>query len=116
MCDLLCIRNIDDISQKLGNVSLFYQLVCREDSYLLQTLNSFLQMYVFVEVDTGKQDEDMTKRQNYLYRFCKLVISNVCPSVTADVFRHYLNYNRDYGDIHNVSKASVMFAEMPQIA
>jgi hypothetical protein len=118
-------------------MTLLYQLVCHEGSYLLQTLNSFVQMYVFGEVDTEKQDKQLTNRQNYLYRFCKLVIFNVCPSVPADAFRHYLNYNRDYGDIIKVilekkswiltllltptycsssSKASVIFTEMPQIA
>ena len=103
MCDLLV-----DISEKLENMSLFYQLVCYGESYLLQTPNSFVQLYVFVEVDTGKQDEDLTKRQNYLYRFCKLVSSNVCPSVAADVFRHYLHFNRGYGDIIKVTLENVL--------
>jgi cohesin complex subunit SA-1/2 len=43
---------------------------------------------------------ELHKHRNYLAGFCKLVVYNVLPiQSAADVFRHYVKYYNDYGDI-----------------
>lgn len=60
---------------------------------------------MFVEDEDEEQDEhlkieELHKRRSYLSSFCKLVVYNVLPIKTAaDVFRHYVKYYNDYGDI-----------------
>ncbi|CAG0905951.1 unnamed protein product, partial [Darwinula stevensoni] len=44
--------------------------------------------------------EELHKRRNFLASFCKLVVYNVLSTnVAADIFKHYVKYYNDYGDI-----------------
>ncbi|KAG8222244.1 hypothetical protein J437_LFUL001442 [Ladona fulva] len=80
-------------------------LVYEPDRALQQMLNDFIQSYVFIEDDDEEQDEhtkieELHKRRNFLASFCKLIVYNVMPTkVAADVFKHYVKYYNDYGDI-----------------
>lgn len=100
ICDLLIA-----FCKQLENNPLLRPLVYEPDRGLQQTLNDFIQTYVFVEEDEEEQDEhtkieELHKRRNYLASFCKLVVYNVLPiKMAADVFRHYVKYYNDYGDI-----------------
>jgi cohesin complex subunit SA-1/2 len=99
VCDLLIV-----FSNKLKSNPLSGPLVYEPDRDLQQTLNNFIQKYVFVEeedeeIDEETKVEELHKRRGYLSNFCKLVAYNVLPIQTAaDVFRHYVKYD-DYGDI-----------------
>lgn len=99
-CDLLIA-----FCKQLENNPLLRPLVYEPDRGLQQTLNDFIQTYVFVEDDDEEQDEhtkieELHKRRNYLASFCKLVVYNVLPiKMAGDVFRHYVKYYNDYGDI-----------------
>lgn len=100
MCDLLI-----SFCKQLEDNPLLRPLVYEPDRGLQQTLNDFIQTYVFVEDEDEEQDEhtkieELHKRRSYLSSFCKLVVYNVLPIKTAaDVFRHYVKYYNDYGDI-----------------
>ncbi len=100
MCDLLI-----SFCNKLEDNPLLRPLVYEPDRGLQQTLNDFIQTYVFVEEENEEHDEhtkieELHKRRSYLSSFCKLVVYNVLPIKTAaDVFRHYVKYYNDYGDI-----------------
>ncbi|EFX88480.1 putative stromalin antigen protein, SA-D [Daphnia pulex] len=100
VCDLLIA-----FSKKLEGNPLLRPVVYQPDRDLQQTLNNFIQKYVFVEeedeeIDEETQVEALHKRRSYLSNFCKLVVYNVLPIQTAaDVFRHYVKCDDDYGDI-----------------
>nr|CAH0108959.1 unnamed protein product [Daphnia galeata] len=100
VCDLLI-----SFCKQLEDNPLLRPLVYEPDRGLQQTLNDFIQTYVFVEEEDEEHDEhtkieELHKRRSYLSSFCKLVVYNVLPIKTAaDVFRHYVKYYNDYGDI-----------------
>jgi cohesin complex subunit SA-1/2 len=100
VCDLLIA-----FSTKLEGNPLLKPVVYQPDRDLQQTLNNFIQKYVFVgeeeeEIDEENKVEELHKRRSYLGGFCKLVVYNVLPIQTAaDVFRHYVKCYDDYGDI-----------------
>lgn len=91
--------------KQLEENSLLRPLVYEPDRGLQQTLNDFIQTYVFVEDEEDGHDEhtkieELHKRRNFLSSFCKLVVYNVLPiKAASDVFRHYVKYYNDYGDI-----------------
>uniref|UniRef100_A0A4W5L5M2 STAG2 cohesin complex component n=1 Tax=Hucho hucho TaxID=62062 RepID=A0A4W5L5M2_9TELE len=80
---------------------------------LLQTeLLSFILHHVFIDQDDdngstdGQQDDEaakieaLHKRRNLLAAYCKLIIYNVVEMNTgADIFKQYMRYYNDYGDI-----------------
>ena len=72
---------------------------------ILYTLNGFIQTYIFVEEEDEEPDdrtivEKLHKRRNLLASYCKLIMYNVIPvKMAAEVFRHYLKYFNDFGDI-----------------
>lgn len=44
--------------------------------------------------------EELHKRRNFLAAFCKLIVYNIMPTnAAADVFKHYVKYYNEYGDI-----------------
>jgi len=100
VCDLLV-----QFCKQLDDNPLLRPLIYEPDRALQQTLNEFIQNYVFVEEDEDEMDEhtkieELHKRRNYLASYCKLVVYNVLPiKMAADVFRHYVKYYNDYGDI-----------------
>lgn len=67
-------------------------------------LNDFVQQHVFrIEQDYGHDErriEDLHKKRNYLAGFCKLIVYNIIPTkAAADIFKHYLRFYNEYGDI-----------------
>lgn len=100
ICDLLVI-----FCDQLGNNPALQDLVYEADRSLQIQLNDFIQHYVFILEDDDEQDEhskieELHKRRNFLASFCKLIVYNMMPTkVAADVFKHYVKYYNDYGDI-----------------
>lgn len=67
-------------------------------------LNEFVQTYVFVPQQDSEHDEhrieELHRRRNFLAAYCKLIVYNIMPTkAAADVFKHYVKYYNDYGDI-----------------
>lgn len=91
--------------KQLKENPLLRPLVYEADLGLQQTLNDFIQTYVFVDDEEDGHDEhtkieELHKRRNFLSSYCKLVVYNVLPiRAASDVFRHYVKYYNDYGDI-----------------
>ncbi|XP_018561375.1 cohesin subunit SA-1 [Anoplophora glabripennis] len=99
LCDLLIV-----FSEQLQNQSSMGELVCRPDRNLQMLLNEFVQMYVFVPQQDSEHDEhrieELHRRRNFLAAYCKLIVYNIMPTkAAADVFKHYVKYYNDYGDI-----------------
>ncbi|XP_069775856.1 cohesin subunit SA-2-like isoform X2 [Narcine bancroftii] len=102
LCDLLVIFSAQ--MTKDGNEEL-QPLVFTADISLVSELLSFIMDHVFVESDHDGNDETVKiemlhKRRNFLAGFCKLIIYNMVDLRTAaDIFKHYMKYYSDYGDI-----------------
>ncbi|KAK0092308.1 hypothetical protein PV326_001714 [Microctonus aethiopoides] len=84
---------------------LIHQLIYVADQSMQDMLNQFIQEYVFVEEEDDEHDEhskieELHKRRNFLAGYCKLIVYNMIPTkAAADVFKHYVKYYNDYGDI-----------------
>jgi len=81
-------------------------LVYEPDNSLQSDLSNFIQTKVFVDDDDDEQQdehnkiEELHKRRNYLASFCKLIVYNVMSTkIASDVFKHYVKFYNDYGDI-----------------
>ncbi|XP_072908145.1 cohesin subunit SA-1-like isoform X1 [Hemitrygon akajei] len=102
LCDLLVIFSAQ--MTKDGNEDL-QPLVFTADVSLVSELLSFVMDHVFVETEEDGDDETVKiemlhKRRNFLAGFCKLIIYNMVDLRTAaDIFKHYMKYYSDYGDI-----------------
>merc|ERR1719414_2769538 len=106
VCDLLIFFSGN--GEALKN-SILAPLVYRPGKQVGQLLNDFIQSNVFVPEedpeDENEQDdhtkiETLHKRRNFLAAFCKLIVYNVLPTKSAaDIFKHYLMFYNDYGDI-----------------
>ncbi|XP_044583822.1 cohesin subunit SA-2 isoform X2 [Cotesia glomerata] len=102
ICDMLVMFCSQLTSQ--ANV-LLHQLVYEADPIMQNMLNQFIQEYVFVEEEDDEHDEhskieELHKRRNFLAGYCKLIVYNIIPTnAAADVFKHYVKYYNDYGDI-----------------
>lgn len=99
LCDLLIV-----FSEQLQNQQSIGELVCRPDRNLQVLLNEFVQTYVFVPEQDSEHDEhrieELHRRRNFLAAYCKLIVYNIMPTkAAADVFKHYVKYYNDYGDI-----------------
>lgn len=103
ICDLLIV-----FCRQLGDTEPFNLLVYDPDRVLQANLGDFVQNNVFVEDDGAYDDEqdehrkieELHKRRNFLACFCKLVVYNVISVRQAsDVFKHYVRFYNDYGDI-----------------
>ncbi|XP_015171722.1 PREDICTED: cohesin subunit SA-2 isoform X1 [Polistes dominula] len=85
--------------------ALMSQLVYEPDQTMQHMLNRFIQEYVFCEEEDDEHDEhskieELHKRRNFLASYCKLIVYNMIPTkAAADVFKHYVKYYNDYGDI-----------------
>lgn len=122
MKEVLELRNVDvklkeDAFTSIGDLLIFFKpndstrgsvlapLVYRADAHLQAMMNGFIQEHVFVDEEDEEQDdhtkiEELHKRRNHLGVFCKLIVYNVFPTKTAaDVFKHYVMFYNDYGDI-----------------
>ncbi|CAG9863575.1 unnamed protein product [Phyllotreta striolata] len=100
LCDLLIV-----FSEQLSSTSTsLAELTCSPDKNLQALLNEFVQTYVFVPEQDADHDElrieGLHKRRNFLAAFCKLIVYNIMPTKAgADVFKHYVKYYNEYGDI-----------------
>lgn len=100
LCDLLVV-----FSEQLQTTAPFLsELVCEPDKNLQLLLNEFVQLYVFVAEHDAEHDEHrievLHKRRNFLAGYCKLIVYNIMPTKAgADVFKHYVKYYNDFGDI-----------------
>lgn len=100
ICDLLIV-----FCKQLADNAALIPLVYEPDRALQHQLGAFIQDKVFVEDDDDEQDEhtkieELHKRRNFLASFCKLVVYNIISIKQAsDVFKHYVKFYNDYGDI-----------------
>ena len=114
ICDLLIV-----FGKQLGFNELLKPLVYLANCSMQMELTKFIEKHVFVpDEDYGlglDEDDDealkieaLHKRRNLLACFCKLIISNNVPvKLAADVFKHYLKFYNDYGDIIKSTLAKV---------
>ncbi|CAL1527874.1 unnamed protein product [Lymnaea stagnalis] len=109
ICDLLMV-----FSPNIGESNpLLKPIVYDVEPKLTAHLSEFLLMKVFVEDDDEEMDEnvkieELHKRRNFLASFCKLVVYNIIHiKVAATMFKHYMKFYNDYGDIikYTLSKA-----------
>uniref|UniRef100_A0A673JHJ7 Cohesin subunit SA n=1 Tax=Sinocyclocheilus rhinocerous TaxID=307959 RepID=A0A673JHJ7_9TELE len=109
LCDLLLIFSHQIIS---GGREALEPLVYTPDESLQSDLLNFILDHVFIDQDEdsnstdGQQDDEagkieaLHKRRNLLAAYCKLIIYNVVEINTgADIFKQYMRYYNDYGDI-----------------
>lgn len=100
LCDLLIVFS----EQLAGTAPFASQLACEPDRNLQTLLNEFVQTYVFVPEQDAEHDEhrieELHKRRNFLAAYCKLIVYNIMPTKAgADVFKNYVKYYNEYGDI-----------------
>ncbi|MED6234879.1 Cohesin subunit SA-1 [Ataeniobius toweri] len=109
LCDLLMIFSYQLIS---GGREGLQPLVFNPDSTLQNELLNFVLDHVFIDQDDENQSmegdeedeankiEALHKRRNLLAAFCKLIIYDIVDMpAAADIFKHYMKYYNDYGDI-----------------
>uniref|UniRef100_A0A3Q2Y4V0 Cohesin subunit SA n=1 Tax=Hippocampus comes TaxID=109280 RepID=A0A3Q2Y4V0_HIPCM len=109
LCDLLMI-----FSHQLttGSREGLQPLVFNPDGTLQNELLNFVLDHVFIDQDDESQSmegdeedeankiEALHKRRNLLAAFCKLIIYDIVDMpAAADIFKHYMKYYNDYGDI-----------------
>ncbi|ELU02222.1 hypothetical protein CAPTEDRAFT_182123 [Capitella teleta] len=100
ICDLLIV-----FSRNLAQNPVLEPLVYEPDKNLQSQLGDFLNEKVFIEDDDDDMDEnqkieELHKRRNFLACFCKLVVYNVISiKCAADMFKFYMKFYNDYGDI-----------------
>ncbi|GAB6019831.1 hypothetical protein CHUAL_001371 [Chamberlinius hualienensis] len=100
ICDLLIV-----FCKQLLDNQLLRSVVYDIDSHLQAQLTKFIQEKVFIEDHDDESDEhlkieELHRRRNFLAAFCKLVVYNVVSvRVASDVFKHYVKFYNDYGDI-----------------
>ncbi|XP_063765740.1 cohesin subunit SA-1a isoform X2 [Eleginops maclovinus] len=109
LCDLLMIFSHQLVS---GGREGLQPLVFNPDSTLQNELLNFVLDHVFIDQDDESQSmegdeedeankiEALHKRRNLLAAFCKLIIYDIVDMpAAADIFKHYMKYYNDYGDI-----------------
>ncbi|XP_069468760.1 cohesin subunit SA-2 isoform X1 [Ambystoma mexicanum] len=108
LCDVLMIFSHQIMA---GGRDMLEPLVYAPDSSLQSELLSFILDHVFIDQDDdnstdGQQDDEASKiealhkRRNLLAAFCKLIVYNVVEmNAAADIFKQYMRYYNDYGDI-----------------
>ncbi|XP_064615065.1 cohesin subunit SA-2-like [Liolophura sinensis] len=101
ICDLLVV-----FSKQIAETNpLLKCLVYESDKNLQGQLSGFLTDKVFVEDDDDDLDEnvkieELHKKRNFLASFCKLIVYNIVHIRTAaEMFKHYMKFYNDYGDI-----------------
>uniref|UniRef100_A0A7N8YNY7 Cohesin subunit SA n=1 Tax=Mastacembelus armatus TaxID=205130 RepID=A0A7N8YNY7_9TELE len=105
LCDLLLIFSHQMVS---GGREHLEPLVYSPEDSLQSELLSFILNHVFIDQDddTNSTDDEavkieaLHKRRNLLAAYCKLIIYCVVEMKTgADIFKQYMRYYNDYGDI-----------------
>uniref|UniRef100_A0ABM0MT92 Cohesin subunit SA-2-like n=1 Tax=Saccoglossus kowalevskii TaxID=10224 RepID=A0ABM0MT92_SACKO len=111
VCDLLV-----TFSKQLGkNAAVLSSLIYTPDRDLQDNVTSFITENIFVEEDDAHHDDEeddsakiemLHKRRNLLACFCKLIVFNIIEmKAAASVFKHYMKYYNDYGDIIKMTLA-----------
>ncbi|XP_043548267.1 cohesin subunit SA-2 isoform X2 [Chiloscyllium plagiosum] len=104
LCDLLLVFSHEE--PPIGSEMVEPFAYIPEES--LQTeLVTFVLDHVFIARDSGHPDNDeeckvgrLHKRRNLLAAFCKLIVFSVVEmDIAADIFKQYIKYYIDYGDI-----------------
>ncbi|XP_042196507.1 LOW QUALITY PROTEIN: cohesin subunit SA-2 [Callorhinchus milii] len=126
LCDILMIFSHQIVS---GGREVLEPLVYTPDSSLQSELLSFVLDHIFVEQDEdthsadGHQEDEagkieaLHKRRNLLAAFCKLIVYNVVEmNAAADVFKQYMKYYNDYGDIIKETMSKTRQADKIQCA
>ncbi|XP_072005974.1 cohesin subunit SA-3 isoform X2 [Engystomops pustulosus] len=102
LSDLLVIFN-DRIGR--GEHSYLHPLSCSPELLLQVELASFLADHVFNNaeddgIDEGHKMQRLHERRILLAGYCKLILYNTLElRYASEVFRHYIKYYTDYGDI-----------------
>uniref|UniRef100_A0A8C0B3G2 Cohesin subunit SA n=1 Tax=Buteo japonicus TaxID=224669 RepID=A0A8C0B3G2_9AVES len=105
LCDVLMIFSHQIMT---GGRDMLEPLVYTPDSSLQSELLSFILDHVFIDQDDDNNSADdeaskieaLHKRRNLLAAFCKLIVYTVVEMNTAaDIFKQYMKYYNDYGDI-----------------
>ncbi|KAM6960918.1 cohesin subunit SA-1a isoform 2-T2 [Aplochiton taeniatus] len=109
LCDLLMIFSHQLVS---GGREGLQPLVFNPDGNLQNELLNFVLDHVFIDQDDENQSmegdeedeankiEALHKRRNLLAAFSKLIIYDIVDMpAAADIFKHYMKYYNDYGDI-----------------
>ncbi|XP_041126103.1 cohesin subunit SA-1-like [Polyodon spathula] len=109
LCDLLMIFSHQLTS---GSREGLQPLVFNPDNPLQNELLNFVMDHVFIDQDDENQSmegdeedeankiEALHKRRNLLAAFSKLIIYDIVDMhAAADIFKHYMKYYNDYGDI-----------------
>ncbi|XP_078401229.1 cohesin subunit SA-2-like [Cetorhinus maximus] len=104
LCDLLLVFSHEVLSSGSEKAEPFAYV---PDSSLQSELVTFVLDHVFIARDTELIDKDderkvgkLHKRRNLLAAFCKLIVFSVVEmDVAADIFKQYIKYYIDYGDI-----------------
>uniref|UniRef100_A0A4W5QTH6 STAG1 cohesin complex component n=1 Tax=Hucho hucho TaxID=62062 RepID=A0A4W5QTH6_9TELE len=102
LCDLLMVFSHQLVS---GGREGLEALVFNPDSTLQNELLTFILDHVFIDQDDENQSmankiEALHKRRNLLAAFSKLIIYDIVDMpAAADIFKHYMKYYNDYGDI-----------------
>uniref|UniRef100_A0AAY4EDA5 Cohesin subunit SA n=1 Tax=Denticeps clupeoides TaxID=299321 RepID=A0AAY4EDA5_9TELE len=105
LCDVLIAHNYQLLTwDPSAGAPLLYTL----DPKLQKALLTFTVDHVFsgADTDTGESEvgasrqEDLHRRRNLLAAYCKLIVHSVLEmSMAAEIFKHYVKYFNDFGDI-----------------
>ncbi|XP_078078592.1 cohesin subunit SA-2 isoform X2 [Mustelus asterias] len=104
LCDLLLIFSHEVLSGSSEKTESFAYI---PESTLQSELVSFVLDHVFIAQEREPIDRDeerkvgkLHKRRNLLAAFCKLIVFSVVEMhIAADIFKQYIKYYIDYGDI-----------------
>ncbi|XP_067889327.1 cohesin subunit SA-2-like isoform X2 [Heterodontus francisci] len=104
LCDLLLVFSHEVLSSGSEEIEPFAYV---PESSLQSELVTFVLDHVFVARDNESVDKDeeckigiLHKRRNFLAAFCKLIVFSVVEmDIAADIFKQYIKYYIDYGDI-----------------
>ncbi|XP_071489542.1 cohesin subunit SA-1-like [Diadema antillarum] len=110
ICDLMVV-----FSRQLAIQSALTPLVYEANLNLQTQLSDFVQEHVFVEEDDEEDEEEgddshkievLHKRRNLLASFCKLIVFSIIEMRNASgIFKHYMKFYNDYGDIIKMTLA-----------
>ncbi|XP_022098591.1 cohesin subunit SA-2-like isoform X2 [Acanthaster planci] len=110
ICDLLIV-----FGKQIAANAVLAPLIYDPNANLQNMLSDFVQEHVFIEEEEDDDDEEgddshkieiLHKRRNLLASFCKLIVFNVIEMRNAaGIFKHYMKYYNDYGDIIKMTLA-----------
>lgn len=104
LCDLLLVFSHEVLSSGHENIEPFAYV---PEASLQSELVAFVMDHVFIPQDNENVNKDeeckvgiLHNRRNLLAAFCKLIVFSVVEmDIAADIFKQYIKYYIDYGDI-----------------